>query len=279
MQEKNNFVFINDAFYPSNNACININDMALQRGYAIFDFFKTLNGRPVFLQQHLNRFYASAQAMRLPVTYTQEQLKEIINQLLTKNDIPDSGVRITLTGGYADDGYSIQQPNLIIVQRPLPISTITEINLITHHYQRQLPYVKTTDYLMAIYLKDYISQNNADDVLYCNQNEVRESPRANFFIVTKDKKIITPKTNVLSGITRQVILNLKNITEYMIKEEDFTIQELQNATEAFITSTTKGVLPVKSINNLKIGDTDSKPATLLLQQKLQKIIKEEIGIY
>ena len=278
MQEKNNFAFINDQFYSSKDACIHISDIALQRGYAIFDFFKTVNGKPVFLQQHLNRFYASAQAMRMPVAYTQEQLREIIHQLLSKNEISDSGVRITLTGGYADDGYSIQQPNLMIAQRPLPISTITEINLITHQYQRQLPYVKTTDYLMAIFLKDFVQQNNADDVLYCNQDEVRESPRANFFIVTKDYKIITPKTDVLSGITRQVLLNIQKIDEYIIKEEDFTIQDIQHATEAFITSTTKGVLSVKSINNIKIGNTDSKPAALLLQQKLKKIIKDEIDI-
>lgn len=276
MPEKNNFLFFNDEFFPYNEAVLAVNDMALQRGYALFDFFKTLEGKPIFLTEHLNRFYASAQSLRLPVSYSHAQLEDIIHQLLNKNEIPNSGVRITLTGGYADDGYSIQKPNLIIVQRPLPISTTNEINLITYNFQRQLPDVKTTDYLMAIYLKEYVKEKNADDVLYCNNNEIRECPRANLFIVTKDKNIFTPKTGILNGITRQVLVNLKNIAEYTITEEDFTIDAMLQADEAFITSTTKAIIPVKSINGNKIGKTKENTITHLLQKKLQEIIRSEI---
>ena len=100
------FAFVNGELLPVSGASLLINDLSIQRGYGIFDFFKTLGGRPVFLDTHLDRFYHSAGRMRLDVGRSREQLKDMIAALQSRNGIPDSGIRLTLTGGYSADGFA-----------------------------------------------------------------------------------------------------------------------------------------------------------------------------
>jgi len=251
------FVYINDTFVAEATASILVSDLAVQRGYGIFDFFKTLGGRPIFLQDHLERFYHSASMMHLKIKQTPVELEMILRELLERNQIPTSGVKIILTGGYSPDGYTqAEYPNLIITQSPLNISLSFNregMKLVTYPYQRQLAAMKTLDYSMAIWLQPFIKENHADDVLYHSEGLVKEIPRANFFIVTKDQEVITAKSNVLSGVIRKNILNLEN-AGLKITERDFTLAELENAAEAFITSTTKHILPVLQIDGRPVGD-------------------------
>lgn len=255
-----NYVLINDDFVLKEDAKILISDLSVQRGYGVFDFFKTIHGEPVFLDDHLDRLYASAAEMYLTVPFNRDGLKEIIRQLMNKNDLPDSGIRITLTGGYSEDGYTLGKPNLVITQSAFTFDKTgfdKGTRLVTFEHQRQLPHVKTIDYLQAIRLQHFIKQNNADDVLYHSASGIGECPRSNFFIVTNNDEIITPDKNILHGITRKKILQLTglNTTAAAIYPE-----QIAAIKEAFITSTTKIVLPVLNINGNTIGD--GQPGTL-----------------
>jgi branched-chain amino acid aminotransferase len=147
------YTVVNNDFLPVTEASLKITDLALQRGYGIFDFFKILDGEVKFLEDHLDRFYNSAEQMHLPVGITRHELKAMLFELMKKNDLPESGIKITLTGGYSTDGYSIAKPNIIITQQALVLNKgdiAPGIKLITHSHQRQLPQIKTLDYLMAI---------------------------------------------------------------------------------------------------------------------------------
>src|SRR5690606_3366282 len=107
----NRYVILNGEIIPEDKASIGINDLAILRGYGIFDSFKTVNGQPVWLDDHLERFYNSAAELNLPVKYEHEELKQLLVTLMEKNNIPDSVVRMTLTGGYSPDGYNPGIPN------------------------------------------------------------------------------------------------------------------------------------------------------------------------
>src|SRR5436190_16389870 len=100
------YSMINGQLVSAEDAKITVNDLAIQRGYGIFDFFKLVNGRPVFLEDHLERFMFSATAMRLEAGINREILTEQIYSLQKQNELPESGIRLTLTGGPATDGYS-----------------------------------------------------------------------------------------------------------------------------------------------------------------------------
>ena len=209
--------------------------------------------------------------MNMNVDLNRDRLKEIIQQLINKNNIPDSGIRITLTGGYSEDGYSLAKPNLLISQTAFIFNTENfnkGIRLVTYNHQRQLQHIKTIDYLQAIRLQPFIKENSADDVLYHNANAIRECPRSNFFIVNENDEVLTPSKNVLRGITRKKILQF---SEFNIKEADINLKDIDDAKEAFITSTTKNVLPVLKIDGKMIGDGKPGKITSGIYEKLVEI--------
>ncbi len=259
---------INGEFIVKSEASILISDLSIQRGFGIFDFFRTINNEPVFLEDHLQRFYFSASEMRMDVGYSPIEFRKLIQRLIGKNNIPESGIRITLTGGYSSDGYTPAKPNLLITQTPFafnPGNFDKGTRLITYEHQRQLPQVKTIDYIMPIYLQNFIKQNNADDVLYFNGKEITECPRSNFFIVSKNDEVITPSKNILKGITRKKILRF---SELDIKEDSITKEDFSGVKEAFISSTTKNILPVLKIDGNTIGDGKPGPVTRKIYEQI-----------
>ena len=259
------YTYLHNEIIPAEKAFLHVRDLAIQRGYGIFDFFKTQDGHPFFLNDYLYRFYNSANVMRLTVPHRREELKSIIYQLIEKNNITASGIKMILTGGYSEDGYHPATPNLIITQHPLTLPDKEQIELgvkiITHDYVRDLPTAKTINYSMGIWLINKIKEQEAYDVLYHQNNKVSEFPRCNFFIVKKDNTVVTPAENVLHGITRKNILKLA-ANRYTAEEGLITLEDIHQAKEAFLTSTTKRIVPIVQINDTLIGD--GKPGLVSL---------------
>ncbi len=268
------YTIVNNDFLSAEKASLLITDLSIQRGYGIFDFFKTINGRPIFLNDHLDRFYHSAKEMRLTVKQNRDELKALLLELMNRNNLPDSGIRITLTGGYSSDGYELADPNMIITQQPLKITTIINqqgIKLITYPHQRQMPQVKTIDYLMAIWLQPSIKERGADDVLYHDNGLLRECPRSSFFLITQDNEVLTSDAQVLKGVIRKQLLGL-NGQGFIVKEKPITLEDLKACKEAFITSTTKNVLPVTEIDGQPIGNGQAGETTTALYYALHELI-------
>lgn len=274
------FVFINDDFIPAESASLLVSDLAFQRGYGVFDFFKTLSGFPVFPDEHLSRLFHSASQLRLSVGRSKEELKVIVHTLMKKNALTDSGIRITLTGGYSPDGYELIKPNLVITQKPLlPVSREIPqqgIRLVSYAHQRQMPDIKSIDYLMAIWLQPFIRQQEADDVLYQRDGVISECPRSNFFIVTGEGTLVTPSRNILKGIIRMKVLELAS-GQFPIEERDITLEEARSAKEAFITSTTKHILPVSRIDGHMIGEGRPGKCSQWLYDKLWQLVAKSVG--
>lgn len=246
------WAFLNDNFVAEKNTKLHFSDLAFQRGYGIFDFFRLAGHQPLFLHDHLTRFFASAAGMHLTVPLPAEALETAIFDLIKRNDLPNTGIRLSLTGGYSEDGFNPTNANLVLSQHPFSPPTTTQvqkgIRLFTYPYQRQLPHIKSIDYLMAVWLQPQRSKAGADDILYHQNGSITESPRSNFFLVTSDERIITPANNVLAGITRKKLLQLAG-KHFAVEERDITMKELANAKEAFLTSTTKQILPVAQVDD------------------------------
>jgi len=262
------YSIINGHLVLKSEASILISDLSIQRGYGIFDFFRTIKNQPIFLEDHLDRLFYSASEMNLDSSLNRLELKSFIQQLIEKNNLGDSGIRITVTGGYSEDGYSLAKPNLLITQTEFTFNRenfFKGIKLKTFEHQRQLPSVKTIDYLMAIRLQTFLKENNADDILYHHQNNITECPRSNFFIVTGKDEVLTPAKNVLEGITRKKILGL---SDFDVKEANLTVEDLQEAKEAFISSTTKNILPVLAIDGKMVGDGKPGKITSAIYEKI-----------
>lgn len=256
----NQYVLINGELIAKEAAKISIYDLAIQRGYGIFDFFKTVKGRPIWLDDHLDRFYFSAAEMFMEVPVQRTELKAMLEQLMEKNKLPNSGVRLTLTGGESPNGYNLERSTLLISQDPFVYDASVfdqGISLVTYAHQRQLPHIKTIDYLQAIRLQSFIKEQGAQDVLYHFNETILEGPRWNFFMVNERDEIVTPAANILKGVTRKKILEFPG---QEVREASISLDEIVRAKEAFITSTTKVVLPVLMINGHTVGE--GKPGEL-----------------
>jgi D-alanine transaminase/branched-chain amino acid aminotransferase len=272
------FAFIHNQLQPLEQAFLHISDLAIQRGFGIFDFFRVHQGKPLFLGDYLNRFYLSAGMLGLSVPLEREALTETIGALIRKNDLPASGVKILLTGGYSADGYSPGVPNLIITQQavtlPDPSKMAQGIKIITQEHVRELPLCKTINYTMGLRLLGRIRDEGADDVLYYRNGVVTELPRCNFFIVKSDNTVVTPADNVLRGVTRKNVLELAR-RKYQVTEGDVTLADIRQAKEAFLTSTTKRILPVVQVNGTRIGTGQPGEVTNALLQDLVALEEKE----
>lgn len=271
------YAIINGTLTAINEAKLGIDDLSIVRGYAIFDYFKTINNIPIFWEDNLDRFFNSAKLMDLPVRFSREEIKDQILLLIEKNQIPNSGIKILLTGGYSQDGYTITDPNLIITQQFFTRDILREKNgvkLYLFDFHRTFGLVKSIDYVMGIKALKIAREHGADDVLYFQNNLLSECPRANIFLVMPDNTVITPNTDVLFGITKKHIFEMsKDIIK--IENRPVSLEDLKNACEVFITSTTKNITPVTSI----VGFKEFKLTDGSITQQLQDLLDKHIEAY
>jgi branched-chain amino acid aminotransferase len=272
------FAFVRGEIISQEKAFLHISDLSIQRGYGVFDFFKVSGEHPYFLSDYLDRFYHSATVMRLVVPYVRRDLKIIIQQLIKQNDLRESGIKMILTGGYSRDGYQLGESNLIITQQPLVLPANEQIDkgikVITYEYVRDFALAKTINYTMGIWLSKLVADNNASDVLYHKNGTVSEFPRCNFFIVKKDGTVVTPAENILLGVTRMQILNLAS-KHYRSETTTVTLEDLRTASEAFLTSTTKRIVPIVQIGDISIGNGKPGPVTISLLNHLIDLEKAD----
>ena len=268
------WIFINNDFVEEDKAVLQAGDMAVQRGYGVFDFFRTRNNKPLFLDDYLDRFFNSAKEMFIIIPLSREDLKENIYRLMAMNNMPESGIRITVTGGYSADSYSVAEGNIIIQQQPLIQPSeekfLNGVKIITYPYLRDLPHIKSINYLMGVWLQKQLKEKQLDDVLYFQNNIITEFPRSNVFIVTQDRELVTPAHNVLAGITRKKILQLAPDI-ILTSTRDVLTDELKNATEVFMASTTRRILPVTEIDGEKVGDGKPGSITTRLYERLLEL--------
>ena len=248
--------FRNGEIIPYEDATVHVSDLGLLRSYAAFDYLRTYNGRPFRQADHLRRFRNSANGLALPLRYSDEEISKTIAELLGRAGLPEAAVRLVITGGNSPDSMTTVEPNFFIIVERLPqypaASWEKGVKLITNDYLRDVPTVKSTGYLNAIKLMPLVEQHGAHDMLYCHDGQVLELTRNSFFLFRNDT-LVTPKDNVLLGITRMVLLELCQGV-FPIEERAIPTTELAQATEAFLCGTTKGVMPVVQIDDMVVAD-------------------------
>ena len=112
---------LNGEIVPAETASLKVTDLAILRGYAMFDYFLFESRQPYFFDDYLDRFENSAKRLGLEVPISRENLKSQIFRLIETNGIDKGAIRLVLTGGYADDGYTPKNPNFVILQHAFPI--------------------------------------------------------------------------------------------------------------------------------------------------------------
>ena len=216
--------YFNGNIAPTDQLGVGVTDLGLLRGYGLFDYFLTYNGRPFQWDWYWERFQNSAFRMHLPLPLGKAETYAIVMDLVERHNesggVGDVGFRFVLTGGYSADSIGIERPNLLILTEPIhPVPTIQYeqgIKVILDEYVREMAEVKSTDYKRVILMAEAIRSAGASDLLYQKGGEISELSRSNFFIVKGDR-LITPDRHILHGITRKTII--------LVAQSDFLVEE------------------------------------------------------
>lgn len=261
---------INGEIVPANEATLGVMDLSILRGYGVFDYFLFKKSRPLFFDDYINRFEHSIAQAGLTLPITREELMQRIMHVIAANGTDHGAIRLVLTGGYATDSFTPNQPNLLILKHSTPTYPAEWFEnghkLILHQFEREVPEAKTINYVTGIRAIPRIQAAGAFDVLYHDGTYLAEAARSNFFLVTADDVLVTASSGILKGITRNNILKIAQQNNIKFEERKVTVAELKTSKEAFISSTTKGALPIVQIDNFKIGA--GKPGIITQQIRI-----------
>jgi len=245
--------FVDGQFVLKEDAYISVSDITIIRGYGVFEFLVTYNQVPFCLKEHLDRLFYSAKELGLNVGYSQNEIAQIVYELIERNPYPECGIKIIITGGESVDDFTPTGKSKLIALvnefKHLDESLYQNgISVQTTPLKRALPLIKTTDYSPAIVAMLKAKREGFFDILYVDDDRnLLECSRSNFFAV-KNGVIITPKVDVLPGITKDYILRHVGVEERQIRYD-----EIHEFDEAFTTSSTKEVLPICQIDQIVIG--------------------------
>jgi branched-chain amino acid aminotransferase len=246
--------YVNGEILSTSDGVIGVSDLALQRGYGVFDYARTYNRRLFHFGDTLQRFRFSASELYLKPPISDAEITAVSERLIQESILNNPAIRLILTGGYSASPF-LQSPNFIIIAEELPTHPASVYRLgaklITVNYQRELPQVKSINYLNAIRLEYLKREKEAFDILYHSANGVTECPRSNFFVFQGDT-LVTPSSHILFGNTRKIVLKLAS-DHFPIEERKIDPVELSSIDEAFVTSTSKRIIPVTTIDAHQVG--------------------------
>jgi branched-chain amino acid aminotransferase len=276
--DKNALWYVDGRWVHPDEATISINDIGLLRAYSVFESLRTYDRRPFHLDEHLNRLYHSAELIELDIPWSREQIAAVVREVIERNPYRHASIRILVTGGVSGDGILPSgNPTLAVLITPLPERDMERFargyKLITTRLLRVAPEAKTTSYVAAVRALKEAARQGAEDALFVNeQGHVLESTRSNFFIFKGDT-LVTPREEVLIGITRNAVLELAR-GRFPVKERPILLEELAQADEAFVTASSKEIVPVVQIDDLVIGSGKPGRRTTELEQRFIDMVKQ-----
>lgn len=209
--------------------------------YGVFETIRTYHGKPFQLTEHLQRLRRSAESISLEIAATNEQLTQWLKQHCTG----ESELRIKVIAAL-DKIYIVSKPLII---PPILYAKGVAVGLYT--LQRTQPEVKSLARIQEyLAYQQALSRKQHDALLINERKELYECAQGNFFYV-KENTIFTPRSHILAGITRGIVIALAE-PHYHIKQQRIYLDEVLNADECFMTQTTTGVVPVVQIDQRKV---------------------------
>ena len=251
-------IFHNHTWKKSSEVSVSIRDVGFLRGYGIFDFFRIMEGRPIFLSDHLDRFLLSAQKMGIQHTYTKDTLTGLLLDLASMSNDECLGVKMVLSAGDSLNGFDpIGESQLFIIPSVFQFADFERgMRLKSIIYQREMADIKSLNYAFALRHWSQIKAEGFDDYLYHTVAiGVTECSRSNLFLV-KNNTVVTPNQGILEGVTRKKMMEICQKNKLQLEIRNASLQEFMEADEVFTTGSTKRVVPIKQINDrlFEIGE-------------------------
>ncbi|MBE0544382.1 MAG: aminotransferase class IV [Verrucomicrobia bacterium] len=259
--------FLNGQFVNEGQATVPVSDRGLMYGDGLFETMRVYNGKAFRMAQHLERMVRGAEFLKIPLPFTPKQLQHFAEELVERNEMPDSVLRVMLTRGPGARGYTPKgeaKPTLAMTLHPAPPldpDHPPQWSMVTSSFRipasDPLSSFKTLNKLTSVMARLEAEARNADEALLTNTNgEVAETAGANLFWVYRDKICTTPTgRGVLPGITRAVVLEICQILNFETNKRVIKPEALKNSEAIFLTQSTLGVVVINSLDGEPTGQS------------------------
>jgi len=255
--------FLNGKLVKDSELYIPVRDLGYLRGYAVFDFLITYKRRPFMLEKHIDRLFNSATHIGLSIPWSKKQIRSWVMKTLKASDPGEKAIKIIVSGGKSDTLHPPKTPTIIILIDPRHIYSRDHfekgVSIITVKHNRYLPHAKTNHYIEGVKQVQVAAKSGAIEPVYYDDKQVFEGATCNIFAVIKGK-LLTPKSRILPGITRNTLLKHFR-SPVPMKIADFSRAELMKASEVFLTASNKEVMPVTKIDGKRVGNGKVGPVT------------------
>ncbi|TWT62973.1 branched-chain-amino-acid transaminase [Rubinisphaera italica] len=281
-------IYLNGQLVSKDEAKISVFDHGLLYGDGIFEGIRIYNRKVFLLEEHIERLYESAHAIRLPIPLSPAEMTKAVEETVAANELVDGYIRLVITRGSGSLGLDIRRtsdPQVIIIADKISLYPeelyeqglkIITASTIRNHPQALSPRIKSLNYLNNILAKIEGSDAGCLEAVMLNhKGEVAECTGDNIFIV-KNGVLKTPSTDagILDGITRRAVLRLAREAKLEIMETTMTRHELYVADECFLTGSAAEVIAVVELDGRLIGDGKPGPVTKDLKSRFEKLTRE-----
>lgn len=269
-------IFLNGKFIEKSQAQTSAFNSVLLYGLGLFETMRAKGKKIVYLKQHLERLNSSAKALKIKMPYSLSKLQGIIFKVLQLTGLKDTYVRLTLW----QEG---KEGKILIIAKQYKAFTKIRYQggfaaCVSKYIQSEnspIPYFKTTNRLLYKFaLKEAQDKGFDEAVMLNSEGYLTEGTRANVFFV-KDGNLVTPslECGCLAGITRQAVIDIAGKQNISLREGKFTLQDLYDAQEAFLTNSLMGIMPLVNLEGHCIARGRPGKLTILLTEKYNKLLK------
>ena len=290
-------VHVNGELKPRDEAVVSVFDSGFVLGDGVWEGVRVHGGHPVFLDQHLDRLYEGAKAIALDIGLDRDELRHAIYETLRANGMSDGvHVRLMVTRGvkrtpYQDPRMTVGPATIVIVpehKRPSQAVLDTGIRLFTVHVRRPYPDVLDPKLNTHSKLNDITAciqaySAGADEALMLDPHGFVATCNSTHLFVVRSLGLPEPAVWTsdgrfcLAGITRANVLRVCEQTGVPAYQRSFSLTEVYDADEAFVTGTFAGLVPVGEIDGRVIGDGRLGPVTRSLQEGYADLVDRDIA--
>jgi branched-chain amino acid aminotransferase len=268
-------VNVNGRVSDADQAVIPVFDHGFLYGEGIYETLRTYNGRSFLLDRHLARLRASADLLRLDVPLTDAALAERVDATLRAAGLGttapggarDAYIRILVTRGVGDLSYdpaACPTPSVVIIVKafPAPAAELFErginvamVSVLRNPPESLNPRIKSNNLLNnALAMQEAYRHGALEAVMRNHRGELAECAQANLFVVRQGAALTPPlESGLLPGITRHFLFELGREIGIEVREAVLREEDLFGADEAFLTSTTREVMPIVRVDDRTIG--------------------------
>lgn len=279
-------IFFKDGkFLTEDKLNVSVNDRGYVFGDGVYEVIKVYDGALYTAKEHLERLLESAEKIRVSMSYTLDELLEIVQKLQSDNQISVGHIYIQVTRGVAprahhfpEDsvpvmiGYAVENARpLEILQQGAAMKSVEDMRWLRCD-------IKSLNLLGNVMAKQEAFDHGCQEALFVRDGLVREGSSSNAFGI-KDGILYTHPANnfILNGITRRVVLQIAENLAIPVKEEEFTLLQALDMDEFFYTSTNAEITPVVTIDQQPIGQGVPGPLTRKLQTAFEAQIPKLVA--